>query len=164
MALDAFVQIDGVKGESTDKAHKEWIEILSFSHGIHQPISASASSAGGGTTEKADFRDIVFTMTCDKTFPELMKLCAEGKHIKKATFHFNRSGGDGKRVLYLKYELEDFVISNISIGASDGVPSVEVALNYGKVKYTYEQQKRGDGSGGGQVIAGWNLEEWEAWS
>jgi hypothetical protein len=28
----SFLKIDGIKGESTDNGHKDWIELLSFSH------------------------------------------------------------------------------------------------------------------------------------
>ena len=27
MAIDAYLQIDGIKGESTDDKHKDWIEV-----------------------------------------------------------------------------------------------------------------------------------------
>jgi type VI protein secretion system component Hcp len=36
-AVDAFLKIDGVKGESLDDKHKNWIEVLSTSHSISQP-------------------------------------------------------------------------------------------------------------------------------
>ncbi|WP_442784145.1 type VI secretion system tube protein Hcp, partial [Collimonas fungivorans] len=29
MAIDVYLQIDGIKGESTDSAHKDWIECKS---------------------------------------------------------------------------------------------------------------------------------------
>jgi hypothetical protein len=35
MAFDAFLKIDGIPGESTDDKHKDWIEILSFAHGLN---------------------------------------------------------------------------------------------------------------------------------
>ena len=50
---DNYMQIDGLKGESTDSEHKDWIELLSFSHSISQPASATAASAGEGTTSAA---------------------------------------------------------------------------------------------------------------
>jgi type VI secretion system secreted protein Hcp len=28
MALDAYLQIEGIKGESTDDKHKDWIEVV----------------------------------------------------------------------------------------------------------------------------------------
>jgi type VI secretion system secreted protein Hcp len=164
MALDAFMQIDGIKGESTDKDHKDWIELLSFSHAVQQPTSATASSAGGGTTEKANHGDIVVTKVVDKTSPELFKLCSEGKHVKKIEFRFNRSAGDGKRVIYLKYELENVVVSNVALSGAGDLPREEIAFNYGKIRMTYDKQDRAGGGGGGKVVAGWDLESWQAWA
>jgi type VI secretion system secreted protein Hcp len=44
MAIDAYLQIDGIKGESQDDAHKEWIEVTGVHWGVHQPRSATAST------------------------------------------------------------------------------------------------------------------------
>ena len=49
MAFDAFLKIDGIPGESTDSKHKDWIEVLSYSTGITQPTSGSASTGGGAS-------------------------------------------------------------------------------------------------------------------
>jgi type VI secretion system secreted protein Hcp len=38
-----------------------------------------------------------------------------------------------------------------------GFPSEKVSFSYGKIKWTYTQQKRSDGIGGGNVSAGWDL-------
>ena len=54
MAFDAFLKIDGIPGESGDEKHKDWIEILSFAHGLEQPAQATASSAGGATAERVN--------------------------------------------------------------------------------------------------------------
>ena len=51
MAVDAYLNIDGIKGESADSAHPGWIEITSASWGVTQPRSATASTAGGHTAE-----------------------------------------------------------------------------------------------------------------
>ncbi len=34
MAIDAYLQIDGIKGESQDDKHKGWIECLSVDFGV----------------------------------------------------------------------------------------------------------------------------------
>jgi len=47
MAIDAYLQIDGVKGESADSAHPGWIEIVSAHLSVTQPRSTGASTAGG---------------------------------------------------------------------------------------------------------------------
>lgn len=59
MAFDAFIKIDGIDGESTDEKHTNWIEALDFGTGVRQKVSRTASSAGGASAERADFREFV---------------------------------------------------------------------------------------------------------
>ena len=40
--MAAFMKFDGVDGESKDKDHKTWIDVLSLDKGVHKP--------GGGAT------------------------------------------------------------------------------------------------------------------
>ncbi len=42
MAVDMFLKIDGIPGESTDSKHKDWIEVLSYSFGASQPSAGAA--------------------------------------------------------------------------------------------------------------------------
>ncbi|RMU55448.1 hypothetical protein ALP27_05260, partial [Pseudomonas savastanoi pv. glycinea] len=49
MSFDAFMQVDGVEGESLDNAHKGWVELLSYHYDAVQSISTTASSSGGAT-------------------------------------------------------------------------------------------------------------------
>ena len=37
MAIDVYLQIDGIKGESTDSTHAGWIEVSSAQLGVSQP-------------------------------------------------------------------------------------------------------------------------------
>lgn len=47
MANDAYLQIDSIKGESTDQKHKDWIEVSNVLYAIHQPKAETTSTAGG---------------------------------------------------------------------------------------------------------------------
>ena len=157
--FDAFLKIDGIPGESTDDKHKDWIEVLSFNFGMEQPSSATDSSAGGGTTERVNIEDLAVVKHLDKASPKLYELCCTGKHIKDATLELCRAGGD--KTKYLEVKMEQVVISRAHPGGkaegSDGFPTESISFNFGKVKWTYTQQKRADGSGGGNVTAGWDL-------
>jgi type VI secretion system secreted protein Hcp len=158
MAFEGYLKIDGVPGECTEDKHADWIEVLSFDHGITQPTSATASSAGGGTTGQSEHKDFSFVKYIDKASPKLYELCSTGKHIKDATLELWRAGGD--KVKYLEVVMEEVVISGVHPGASktsDGFPTESVSLNYGTIKWVYTQQKRKDGSGGGNVTGGWDL-------
>ncbi len=159
MAFDAFLKIDGIPGESTDDKHKDWIEILSYDFGMDQPSSATDSSAGGGTTERVNIEDFKVVKHLDKASTKIYENCCSGKHIASVTLELCRAGGD--KLKYLEVKMENVVISKaVSGGKSegqDGFPTEHVHFNFAKVKWTYTQQKRADGSGGGNVAGGWDL-------
>jgi type VI secretion system secreted protein Hcp len=156
---DNYMQIDGLKGESTDSEHKDWIELLSFSHSISQPASATAASAGGGTTSRCQHGDYLITKYVDLSSPKLYELCSSGKHIKDVTIEMMRASGD-KRVKYMVVKMEQVVISQVSpAGGGADFPTESISFNYGTIKWTYTQQKRTDGSQGGNTAAGWSLVE-----
>jgi type VI secretion system secreted protein Hcp len=157
MAFQAYCKIDGVQGESSDDKHSEWIEILSYDHGIDQPTSATASSAGGGTTGRCEHRDYSIVKYIDRASPKLYELCSSGKHINEVTIEFIRSSGD--KLKYLEVKMEKVVISSVHPGGSknaESFPTEAVSFNYGTIKWVYTQQKRDDGSPGGNVTGGWD--------
>ena len=93
--IDAYLQIDGIKGETTDDKHKDWIECLDVDFGVEQPRSPVASTAGGHTTARAEFDEILVTKLTDLSTPILLQTCAAGKTIPKAKFEFFRADGSG---------------------------------------------------------------------
>jgi type VI secretion system secreted protein Hcp len=158
MAFEGYLRIDGIPGECQEDKHKDWIEVLSFDHSIRQPTSATASSAGGASTGQCEHSDFTIVKILDKSSPKLYELCSTGKHIKEVTMELCRAGGD--KVKYLEVKMEEVLISGVHPGASkhsEGFPTEAVSFNYGTIKWTYTQQKRSDGSGGGNVTGGWDL-------
>lgn len=159
MASDSYLQIDGIKGESTDSKHKDWIEILSWSHAISQPASATANSTGG-TVGRCKHEDFVITKYIDLASPKLYETCCSGKHVKKVVIELMRASG-GSPVKYMAIEMDQVVISKVAPGGggNDDLPTETISFNYGIIKWTYTQQKRDGGDQGGNVAAGWNSVE-----
>lgn len=157
MAVDNFLKIEGIKGESTDDKHKDWIEILSYSWGVSQMASAAASTSGGGTSQRADFQDFSIVKTLDSSSPLLFKACAKGDHLKEVKLELCRAGGD--KLTYMEYKMENVIISSLSTGGGGGGEATEsVTFNYGKINLNYIKQARAGGGGAGNVPAGWDLE------
>lgn len=155
MAFDCFLKIDGIVGESTDDKHAGWIEILTYSHGLVQKTSATASSAGGAGSERADFGNFVFTKQLDKSSPKLLTACAAGTHINKIVMEIWRAGND--KVKYMAYELTNCIISGYSAVGGDGdIPAERFSLDFGKIHVTYVQQKRAGGGPAGNIMGGWD--------
>jgi type VI secretion system secreted protein Hcp len=84
MAVDVYLQLDGIKGESADVQHKEWIECECASWMVTQPQSASCSSSGGHTAERCVHTGIDLRKVTDLSTPILLQYCSMGKTIPKA--------------------------------------------------------------------------------
>ncbi|NMM37727.1 MAG: type VI secretion system tube protein Hcp [Glaciimonas sp.] len=157
MAIDVYLQIDGIKGESTDDVHKDWIECKSVQFEVLQPKSATASTSGGHTAERCEHKDIVLSKLADLSSPLLLQNCSSGKTIPKAKFEFMRADGKGERIKYFEIELENVLISSVTPAIIQGeILSESVGLKYSKVKWKYTQQKIGGGTAG-NTSGGWDL-------
>lgn len=157
MALDAFIKIDGIEGESTDDRHPGWIEVISFETAQKQRISSTASSAGGASAERTDFKDFTFAKLIDKSSPLLSVACAEGRHFDSITIELCRAGTE--KVKYYSYKLSNCMISKITSGGGRGeFPSEVLDINYGKIEWVYVQQNREGGGSAGQIAACWDLQ------
>ena len=160
MAFDCFLKIDGVDGESQDDKHPKWIELLSFSHGMSQPPSVTASSAGGASSGRVNMQDFSIVKHLDSASPKLATACCTGQHIPNVKIEVCRAGGD--KLKYMEYKMTNVIVSSVRPGGSahggDEVPLEEVAFNFGKIEWTYTPQDRKTGAGLGNISGGWDLQ------
>jgi len=155
MAVDMFLEIKGIPGESKDHKYKDWIDVLSFSWGETQ--TGTHAGGGGGGAGKVSMQDFHFTMKVNKATPKLLQACASGEHIKEGTF-IVRKAGKGQHD-FLKIKFSDLLISSYQTGASsqgDEIPIESCSFNYSKIEYEYKEQMA-DGSLGGPIKAGYDL-------
>lgn len=154
-ADDAFIDVDGISGESADAKHPGSITVLAWSFGAQ---SAAGSKGSGASVGKAQPGRLTFTHAFDKASPALFLACATGKHIKSATLFVRRRAD---KFEYLKVRLEDVLVSSVDHGtgnaASYGTVDA-VSLSFAKVKIEYTAQKP-DGGAGAKTVTGWNLKE-----
>jgi len=155
-AVDIFLKLDGIKGESLDDKHKDEIELSSFSFGLANP--SVHVNGGGGASGKVSFQDIHFTSKVSSASPMLMLACASGQHIKEGQITV-RKAGDNRQTgtEFLFYKFETVVITSVqdSISTDEG-PSESVSFAFAKVNIEYKPQKP-DGSLGAAVEFGWDL-------
>lgn len=157
MAIDVYLQIDGIKGESNDSKHLGWIECASAKWGISQPRSATASTGGGHTAERCEHGEVIITKLADLSSPILLQTCSSGKTIPKAKLEFIRADGNGERVKYFEIELENVLIGGVMPSIHEGeFLSEYVGLKYSKVKWKYTQQAIAGGARG-NTAGGWDL-------
>jgi len=156
MAVDMFIKIGALKGESRDSVHKAEIDVLAWSWGISN--SGSAHVGGGAGAGKCNVQDLSFTKYIDKTSPDLMLACCNGKHIDKATITVRKAGE--QPLEYLVITLEDLIVTSVSTGGSGGEDRLteNVTLNFARVKVDYKEQTP-TGAIGATPGMGWNIAE-----
>jgi type VI secretion system secreted protein Hcp len=150
-----FLKLDGIAGESTDKKHKNEIEVFSFHWGVANP--GHATDPAGGLT-RGTFQDFHFVCRTQKSSPQLFLHCASGEHIKEGILSTRKA--TGKEVDYLKIVMTDCLISSFEQGAHaggrDNFPLEEVSMNFVKFEITYKQLSP-KGSVIGTTTAAWDL-------
>ena len=113
-SVDYYLTLDGIPGESRDADHKGWIELESIA------LNRAAKTVS------------IVRPVSSKASPLLQLACSSGQHIKKAVLHVRKAGGDGS---YMKYELENVLITNYQISGSGDRPMESLSLNYTKIVF-----------------------------
>lgn len=113
MAIDAFLKMADIPGESLDAQFKDWIEMEDFDVGASQSASATTTSSGGASSGRAKMSDLYFRKAVDKATPKLHEACCSGRHFKEVTVALNRAGND--KIKYLEIKLEEVIVSSVHI-------------------------------------------------
>ena len=153
MAVDYFLKIDGIDGESTDSKHKGEIELASFGWGVSQ--SGQPGRGGGRGAGKAQFQDFHFVAKTTKASPKLFLASASGQHVKSALLTCRRAGRD--RLEFIKYKLSEVLVSSfVSGGSTPEEPFDQVSLNFAKIEIEFVPQGKA-GKAEAPVKAAWDL-------
>jgi len=157
MAVDMFIKIGDIKGESKGKGHTDEIDVLAWSWGMSQSGTFHQGSAGGGSG-KASVQDLSLTKYVDSSSHALQLACLNGKHIPKCNLSVQKAGE--KAVEYIDIELENCMVVSVSTGGSGGEDRLteNVTLNFAKVHFTYTPQTKEGGAGSKQEYK-WNIQE-----
>jgi type VI secretion system secreted protein Hcp len=109
----AFVKIQGIRGESTDDKHKDWIEVLSFSWGAAQTSSAAATHG-----------DLIITKAVDRSSPKLAECLTKGSGFPEVIIDTPQTGG---KPGYVTYTLKNVKIVSITPGPGGKTEKIKLA-------------------------------------
>jgi len=150
-AVDFFVDLAGVPGESQDVRFPHTFDALDWSFGETTSVSPTNTGNGVGKVKPQPF---VFVKHVDKASPVLFVKCATGKHFPSAKLIARKRAANEP---YLVVVLHDVYISSYRTapGSVDAVPLDVVGLDYRSVLITFTPQDP-DGSLGTPVKAGFD--------
>jgi type VI secretion system secreted protein Hcp len=154
MAVDYFLQIDGIVGESQDAKHKGAIDVLSWTWG--ESNAAPVPAGGGAGAGKVTFSDFAFMTPVSKASPALFIACATGQHFKQAKLSAQKAGAKAVDD-YLTWTFTDVLVTSYqtSAGGGDDGPMDSISLNAARAVVSYKAQKA-DGSFDAPVTVGFD--------
>ncbi len=156
-AVDMFLSfVPEIKGESTDKVHKDKIDVLAWSWGMSNSGTTHVGGAGGAG--KVNVQDLSLTKYVDRASPALMQKCANGGHMTEATLIVRKAGANP--IEYIKITMTEVMVTSVSTGGSGGEDRLteNITLNFAKVKFEYVPTKP-DGTADTAIPMTWNIAE-----
>lgn len=152
-AVDMFLKIDDVKGESMDDKHQDEINVLAWSWGLKNSGTTHVKGGEG----KSSVQDLNITKYIDKSTPALMLATLTGRPFDYGILTVRKAGGK-EAIEYIKIEMKEILVTGISTGGSGGEDRLteNVTLNFASFKLTYTPQKP-DGSADAAVPVAWSI-------
>jgi type VI secretion system secreted protein Hcp len=136
MAVDCYLKLDGISGESADDKHKDEIQVLSWSYGGSQVTSVAGT--GGSGAGKVNLSDLSIMKYYDKASVPMLQAMCKGDHIKTGVLTAIKAGAGGDP--FLKISFEELYITSLQSSASSEIPTESVTFSYNKVKIEYFTQ------------------------
>lgn len=145
MAVDMFLKLNGIDGESADDKHKNEIDVLAWSWGMSQ--SGNTHLGTGSGAGKVSVQDISVTHYVDSASPVLSLACCTGKHIPDGTLTVRKAGETPLE--YIKITIKDIIITSVSTGGSGGEDRLteNFSMNFAEYKLEYTAQTKTGGAG-----------------
>ncbi|MDE2368880.1 MAG: type VI secretion system tube protein Hcp [Burkholderiales bacterium] len=157
MAVDMFLEIDTINGETEDKVFKpkKAMDILAWSWGLSN--SGTTHTGGGGGSGKCNVQDISVTKYVDKASNALLDGCAKGTHFTKATLTVRKAGA--KPLEYIIITMTEVIVTSVSTGGSGGEDRLteNVSLNFAEVKFEYQPQDKTGAADGAKLPFTYNI-------
>lgn len=130
-----FLNIRGIKGESTDKNHDGWIDVVSVNLGANNRLLR-----GGATTRSSSRTPGTCTIvkTVDRASTPLQQKAASGQGLGTVELQFVTTDSGGNPV-YLKFTMSNVVVTSFSTQGSGGNDQLteSVTFSYGSAKWEY---------------------------
>jgi type VI secretion system secreted protein Hcp len=136
MAVDFFLKLDSIDGESQDTNHPKEIAIMSWSWGASQVTSVAGT--GGSGAGKANLADLSIMKNFDSASTPLFKALLAGTHISTGVLSASKAGGDGKP--FIQVSLGELFVTSIQASGSSEIPMESVSFSYNTIKIEYFTQ------------------------
>lgn len=131
MAFDAFLKLEGIKGEGSGGA----ITLESFSWGVSNSSSPATGGAGSG---KASFQDFSFRSIAGSESADLLLACASGQHIRSGQLTVSDKNTPLITITFSDVFISSYKIDQMTLKLDTGAePSPPLAPPMGNVSFNF---------------------------
>jgi type VI secretion system secreted protein Hcp len=154
-AVDLFLLLDGVKGDSQDRDYPDAMEIVAWSEGFSIPVQTDIGS--GSSVGKASAQSISISKFIDSASPDLRFNLVKGELMPTASIIVRQRTADNSYEQF-RIDLTDVRLDSVSAGGSSGEERLmeNISLYFSKIKWTYIPVDEA-GRPGSKIIRGWDF-------
>lgn len=131
-AVDVFLKIPDIPGESEHSDHEDEIDVVGFSWGTSVAVSRDDAGNGSGVSR---LDDIVLLKKADRASHELTHVVQQNAVLPEVVLSIRADGAAGE-AKYFTLTLTDARIVSLVADADGDAPTEEVTFTYQKVTWT----------------------------
>ena len=151
-AVDIFLKIADIKGESKDDKHKGEIDVLMWSWGLHGTPSPVSNPSTPSKKQPACSLNLIVTKFVDKATPALIQRATLGTTIPLGTLAVRRTGENPED--FLLVDLAGLTVESLSTGASASANALTEVLTFAFASATFKYKPQNpDGSHDAEIVA-----------
>ena len=144
--MPIYLSLDQIQGNVTAAGYEGQIELMSFSHGLSHPQSAT-----DGVSGKVSVAEITVTKTTDRASPRLIEAAVTGTVFAKAKISFASTDRD-MLVAYLVVDLGNARVTSLATSSSGDRPGEQLSLACEQIRWTFVEPGAREA-----VTFGWDL-------
>jgi type VI secretion system secreted protein Hcp len=133
--MPIYMQIEGIEGDCTHEAHKNWTDIESINFNVTRNMNTVAGSSSSRESAEPSVSEVSITKTCDSSAARLFQEACSGQSGKRVVIHFVSTDSPGQT--YLEYVLHNALIASYVVSSSGNLPTEMIALNFTKIDIKY---------------------------
>lgn len=130
-----FLQLPGVKGESLDVNHRDWVELTGFDWAVEMTGQPTTGGSGSGKPRPDAFQ--FTTSGVSAASPAMMAAAISGRAFQTAVVEWSKAGQGQKP--YMRFNLGEVRITHYEI-VSGGKGVDFVSMTAATISFTYRQQ------------------------
>lgn len=155
--MSIFLNYEGIKGESSDSNHKDWIDISDWKFDVKRAITSATSTKGDRESSNAEIGDLILSKYTDSATPKIFieSCCGTGKN---ATLHLTKTGAGSGADVYMEINLKNALISQYSVAGNDKSakrPQELIGISFVDIEIKYTQYDE-DGNAMSPVAVGFD--------